>query len=68
MSMVDELSFMKQLKHFTFSEKVELLKLFKLKKINAGSRFFTDSDRIDCFNLILKGKVGIFYPDSVKIK
>lgn len=66
--MIDELSFMKQLKHFTFHEKVELLKLFKLKKISAGSRFFVDSDRIDSFNLILKGKVGIFYPDNAKIK
>ena len=66
--MAEEFSFMKLLKHFAFSEKIEMLKFLKLKKINAGQRFFPGSDRVDSFNLVLKGKVGIFYPDADKIK
>ena len=66
--MADEFTFMKLLKHFTFSEKVEMLKFCKLKKVSAGQRFFPGSDRIDSFNLVLKGKVGIFYPSAAKIK
>lgn len=36
--------------------------------MHVGQRFFPGSDRIDSFNLILKGKVGIFYPEAEKIE
>lgn len=66
--MIDDFNFMKKLKHFSFQEKMEIVKLFKLKKINAGQRFFADSDRTNSFNLILNGTVGIFHADRAKIK
>jgi len=59
---------MKTLKHFSFAEKVELLKCFKVRKINAGTRFFAGTDNIDSFNLLMRGKIGVFYPDLPKIK
>jgi len=59
---------MKRLRHFSFAERVEMLKFLKLKKVSAGQRFFPGSDCIDSFNLLLKGKVGIFYPNISKIK
>jgi len=68
MNMAEEFSFMKLLKHFSFLEKIEMLKFAKLKKMHVGQRFFPGSDRIDSFNLILKGKVGIFYPEAETIE
>ncbi len=68
LGLVEDFSFVKSLKHFTFSEKVELLKCFKVRKVNAGTRFFAGSDKIDSFNLLMRGKIGVLYPDLQKIK
>ena len=39
----------------------------KLKKFKAGERIAAQSDTIDAYHLIVKGKIGVFYPDP-KIK
>lgn len=39
----------------------------KLKKFKAGERIAAQSDTIDAYHLIVKGKVGVFYPDQ-KVK
>lgn len=51
------------LKKFEFADKVDLLKCLTLQKYEAGNRLEGYSDNIDSYHLILKGKVGIFYPD-----
>jgi len=32
-----------------------------------GKRVYLNSDKCDTFNVIIKGRVGIFYPDSTRI-
>ena len=39
-----------------------------MREVEAGHRFFTSSDKIDSFVLIITGKVGIFYPDPQLVK
>jgi len=39
-----------------------------VKKVEAGQRFFSSNDKIDSFVLIIKGKVGVFYPDPTLVK
>jgi phage/plasmid-associated DNA primase len=35
---------------------------------SGGARFYVGTDRIDSFNLLMKGKVGVFYPELQKLK
>ena len=63
LNLVEDFTFFSTLKHFSFSDKVELIKCLKIKKVTAGTRFFGNTDRIDSFNLLMKGKVGVFYPE-----
>jgi len=43
------------------------MRLLKVKKLAPGQRFFAGLDHIDSFNLLLKGKIGIYYPEREKI-
>jgi hypothetical protein len=62
--MLDDMRFTKTLKNFTDSDKVELMKQFRIQKVLPGQRIFDQkSEKIDRFALILRGKVGIYYPD-----
>lgn len=45
-----------------------MAKGFKIKRLSAGERIYQSLDKLDTFNVIIKGKVGIFYPDLAKIK
>jgi len=38
--------------------------LFTLRNIAAGQRVYKNADRIDSYNIIIKGKIGIFQPDA----
>ena len=50
--------------HFTAVDRMELMRSFKLKRLSPGQRVAPyHLDYIDSFNLILKGKIGVFYPD-----
>jgi signal-transduction protein with cAMP-binding, CBS, and nucleotidyltransferase domain len=40
-----------------------LARAFKVKKVSAGERIFTD-DKIDEMYLIIKGKTGILNPET----
>ena len=66
--MLNDLRFMQALKGFTDSDKVELLKCFKLQKAMPGQRIYGASEKIDKFALVLKGKVSIWYPDKEMLK
>jgi len=56
---------MENLNHFTLNEKLEIMRQFRIKKLNPGQRVFTHpSENLDSFNIILKGKIGIFYIDN----
>lgn len=44
------------------------MKLFRVKKMAPGQRFFIGTDTIDSFNLLMRGKIGIFYPDKERIQ
>ena len=44
------------------------MKLFRVKKMAPGQRFFMGTETIDSFNLLMKGKIGIFYPDKERIQ
>ena len=47
---------------------MQLAKFFKIRYVPAGQRVYVNTDKIDSFNLILKGRMGIYYPDLNKIK
>lgn len=64
MQILNETAWIKQYRNFQAQDKLELLKCFKLKKLGPGQRIAAHSETIDDYNLILKGRVGIFYPDS----
>jgi hypothetical protein len=55
------------MKQFSHQDKVELLRLLKIKRLSPGQRFFAGIDQIDSFNLLMKGKIGIYYPEREKI-
>lgn len=60
---LDDMEWVKKLKKFEFADKVDLLKCLTLQKYEAGHRIERHSDNIDSYHLILKGKVGIFFPE-----
>lgn len=60
----EQTRFYKTLDHFSETDMLDLLRCFELKKVRPGFRFFEPEDTLDSFVLILKGKVGIFYPES----
>jgi CRP-like cAMP-binding protein len=64
LTLLDDMKFIKTLWNFEDDDKIELLKLFTLCKVKAGTRINTQSDYLDHFYIILSGKVGIFYPDQ----
>ena len=60
--------FMQNLKNFSATDKLDFIRILKFKKITAGQRITSYTNTLDSFNLIIKGQVGIFYPDLLKIK
>jgi hypothetical protein len=44
------------------------MKCFKIKKYEQGTQISSASDHIDTYNLIVRGSVGVFFPDPDKIK
>lgn len=44
------------------------MRCFKGQKVAPGQRIFGQSEKMDTFCLILKGKVGIFYPEAAQVK
>lgn len=53
---------------FEFIDKLEILKAFKIKEYKAGDRLNRHQEAIQQFNVVLKGKIGILYPDLQKMK
>ena len=68
LKVMDEMRFMQGLKDFTDNDKLDIFRCFKLERLVPGQRVFGQSDKIDFFAVILKGKVGIYYPDHLKVK
>jgi hypothetical protein len=60
---MNELAFVRNLKHFDDQDKLEIASCFKLKNVKAGHRLFEDSNEFNWFYLVLHGSIGIFYPD-----
>jgi CRP-like cAMP-binding protein len=54
----------KEQEKFQFVEKVDILRRMKLKKIKAGDRIANQTDTIDSFYLVVKGKVGVLYSEQ----
>ena len=54
------MKFVKGLSDFTDSDKLTMLKSFHLVSLRAGQRIQPDSDKLDSFNIVLKGKIGVF--------
>jgi hypothetical protein len=67
-SCVKQCRFYQLLTHFSAQDKLDLVKCFEVKCLKPGQRFYKGTDRIDSFNLVVKGKVGVFYPDAPAIK
>ncbi len=64
MVLLEDFRFIKQLNHqLSYDNKLELARLFKVKKVSAGQRIFTN-DKIDGIFLIIKGKTGILNPET----
>ena len=61
--MLRDFRFDRHLKNFQRQDRLELLDCFKLKKVQAGQRICTHSTTIGTFCLLIKGKVGIFFPE-----
>ena len=67
--LIDDMNWIGCLKGYTDANKIQLLKCFTIKKLKQGQRVSAwQFDYIDSFNLILRGKIGIFYPDQQKIR
>ena len=60
--------FMQNLKHFEEQDLLDLAKEFKLRHIPAGSRVYNSYDKLESFNLIIFGSMGIFYIDQQKLR
>lgn len=63
---MEDFSFLKLQKQHLSSPQdiIELLRLFKIKTYAPGERFFPGTEHIDSFNVLLKGRIGIYYPDK----
>jgi len=62
--LLEDFRFIKQLnQQLSYEDKLELARLFKVKKVSAGQRIFTH-DKIDGIYLIIKGKTGILNPET----
>ena len=67
--LMNQMPWSKGLQHFINPNKVQLMRQFTLKKLGPGSRISAwQLDYIDSYNIILKGSVGIFYPDMARIR
>lgn len=61
-SLFEQMKFYKSLVSFTDQDLLDLCRCFELVEVSAGERFY-DKNYLDRFCLILKGKVGVFYPE-----
>lgn len=68
LSLIEEVRFMQNMKQFEESDLLYLAKEFKLRHIPAGSRVYSSYDKLESFNLIISGNMGIFYIDQHKMR
>jgi hypothetical protein len=68
LAVLEDMRFMQRLPNFELSDKLAMLKLFKIRKLAPGKRITSHGEYIDSFHLILKGKIGIFYGDQKRIR
>ena len=47
---------------------MEFAKGFKIKRFRPGERVYQTQDKLDSFNIVIRGKMGIFYQDLQKIR
>lgn len=60
---------MKNFNTYTLQDQLDLAKSFEKVILRPGERIYQPkNDKLDSFNIILKGKVGIFYPEISKLK
>jgi hypothetical protein len=60
---LEQTRFYKTLDHFAETDMLDLFRSFELRKVKPGFRFFESTDKLDSFVLVLRGKIGIFYPE-----
>lgn len=68
LKVIQDFRFVQQLKSFTESDLIELLKCFYFVRLKPGQRVYDKGDKIDKFVLILSGKIGIYYLELAKLK
>lgn len=68
MDLLNDCRFSKRMENFLQSDKYDLLRSIKLLDVKPGHRFYQQTDSINKFYIILKGTIGIFYPDTGAIK
>lgn len=68
LELLDDMRFMKQnefMRNLPEEDKLNIIKAFKIQKCKAGQRIWPDnSDKINEFYMIIRGKTAIFHSET----
>ena len=68
LQMLQTFRFMENFKHYTKQDQQDLAQSFEKVILMPGDRVYTNFDKLDSFNIILKGKIGVFFVEQTKMK
>lgn len=58
-----DFKFFQQFKNFNQADQDDLIKSFKVRTLKPDERVYEQKEFLDSFNIILSGKVDIYFPD-----
>lgn len=69
LKLIKNFRFIKNFRNYTLHDQLDLARSFKKTEFKPGERpYVPKTDSLDSFNIILQGRVGIYYQDHAKLR